>query len=692
MESSQLLEQAVGLHREGALAEAESLYLEILTSDPGHADTRQMLGVLRMEQERFQDALEQFDIILRSKPGAIQPLMQKGFALRALGRKADALAHYDHILRMGPGFPPALYLRGDLLLSMGRAPDALQSFERALAAHEQFVEAWLGRSAALQQLHRLPEALASCDKAVAIKPDSAEAWFYRAGVLGDMGRQEDAVASFDKAIALRPDYGRAFTDRGLSLLVLKRNNDAAQSFEKALALDPDSIFAFGGLAAAALYACDWDKVEILSDGVKRNIMAQNAAIAPGVLLGYGDDPDLQYSCARAFTAHTIRNKPQPLWRGEIFRNDRIRVAYLSADFHDHATAHLMAELFERHDRNQFEIWGVAFDADDGGAMRRRLVAGFDKFVDASARSDLAVAQILHSGRIDIAVDLKGFTTNGRTAIFAHRPAPLQINYLGFPGTMGADFYDYILADRIVLPLDQAPFCSEKIAQLPDCYQPNDTRRQLDIPTPTRAQAGLPEQGFVFCSFNNSWKITAAVFAVWMRLLAAIPDSVLWLIADNADAEANLRRHAALLGIAPERLIFAPRLKVELHMARHRLADLFLDTWPCNAHTTASDALRLGVPLVTLTGHTFAGRVATSLLHNVGLPELAVSDLDAYECMALALARGGLQEVRQKLAVNLSVAPLFDGARFCRGIEAAYRTMWQAWQSGAPPASFTVPSQ
>jgi predicted O-linked N-acetylglucosamine transferase (SPINDLY family) len=693
MESSQLLEKAVALHREGAEAEAEKLYNEILSTDPSHTDTRQMLGILRMEQERFADALEEFNAILRDKPGAIQALMQKGFALRALGRKADALAHYEHILRMGPGFPPALYLRGDLLLSMGRAQEALQSFERALAeAREQFAEAWLGRSAALQQLHRLPEALASCDRAIALKPDNAEAWFYRAGVLSDMGQQEDAVASFDKAIALRPDYGRALCDRGLSLLVLKRNLDAARSFEQALALDPDAIFAFGGLAAAALYACDWDKVETLRGAVRKNVVAENAAIAPGILLGYDDDPALQHRCARAFTAHTIRNRPQPLWRGEIFRNDKIRVAYLSADFHDHATAHLIAELFERHDRNQFEIWGVAFDADDGSAMRRRLVGGFDKFVDVHDRSDLAVAQILRAGQIDIAVDLKGFTSNGRTAVFAHRPAPLQINYLGFPGTMGADFYDYILADKIVAPLDQAPFYSEKIAQLPDCYQPNDTRRQLDVPTPTRTQAGLPEQGFVFCSFNNSWKITPGIFAVWMRLLAAIPDSVFWLIADNADAETNLRRHAVSHGIAPERLIFAPRLQVELHMARHRLADLFLDTWPCNAHTTASDALRLGVPLLTLTGHTFAGRVATSLLHNVHMPELAVGDLEAYERAALDLARGGVQKARQKLAANLTTAPLFDGARFCRGIEAAYRTMWQAWQAGMPPTGFTVPPQ
>ena len=692
MNSSQLLQQAVNLHRGGARAEAETLYAEILAAEPDHAGARQMLGILRMHQDRYQDALAEFEAVLRANPGAIEALMQKGFALKALGRLDKALAHYDHILSMGPRFPPALYLKGELLLGMGRPHEALLSIEQGLAVDPNFAEAWLGRCAALQRLRRLPEAVASCDRAIAINPGDAKGWFYRAGALEEMGRQDDALSSYDRAIALQPDYARAYADRGLTLMGLRRFNEAAQSCEKAMALDPGHKFALGGLAGAALYACDWDKVADVRAAVEKSVLAQEAAIAPGTLLGFADDPALQRTCATAFIADMIGTTPTPLWRGETFRNDKIRIAYLSADFHDHATAHLVAELFERHDRSRFEIWGVGFDLDDGSALRRRLIASFDKFVDVATRSDLDVARMLHAAQIDIAVDLKGFTQYARTAIFAHRPAPVQVNYLGFPGTMGADFYDYILADRIIAPQDHAPFYAEKIAALPDCYQANDATRTLALPAPTRAAAGLPDQGFVFCSFNNNWKITAPVFAVWMRLLDGVPGSVLWLIEDNADAAANLRRHACAHGIAPERLIFAARLEVEQHLARHRLADLFLDTLPYNAHTTASDSLRLGVPVVTCTGHAFAGRVATSLLHAVGLPELAVTSLDAYERVALDLALGGLPAVRRKLAANLPITPLFDSARFCRGIEAAFMTMWQTWQSGAVPEGFAVAAE
>jgi predicted O-linked N-acetylglucosamine transferase (SPINDLY family) len=692
MESPELLKQAVQLHRSGARAEAEQLYVQILADDPGHIATRQLLGVLRMEQGRLEDALAEFETILRARPGTIEALMQKGAVLRALGRLDDALAHYDYILSKGPRFPPALYLRGSLLLTMGRPALALQSMEQGLAVDPKFGQAWLGRSVALRQLHRLPEALESCDRAIAMNPADAEAWFFRAGALEQMGRLEEAVAGYDRAIALKPEYSRACTDRGLALMALRRPNDAAQSFEKALALDPRDIFALGGLSGAALHACDWDKIESLRGAVEDAVAARNAAISPGTLVGHSDDAQLLKTCAEAFVPHLVGPAPQPLWRGTVFRNDKIRIAYVSADFHDHATAHLIAELFERHDRSRFEIWGIGLDADDGSALRRRLIRSFDKFIDVVDRSDREVAEMMHVAGIDIAIDLKGFTQNARPRIFASRPAPLQVNYLGFPGTMGADFYDYILADGIVLPLDQAPFYTEKIAQLPDCYQANDATRQLDLPAPSRAEAGLPEDGFVFCSFNNNWKITAPVFAVWMRLLASVPGSVLWLIQDNEDAAANLRAHAAAAGIAPERLIFAPRTTVELHLARHRLADLFLDTLPYNAHTTASDALRVGVPLVTCTGRSFAGRVATSLLHAAGLPELATASLEDYERLALDLARGGVVEARRKLLANLPVAPLFDGTRFARGIEAAFLTMWERWQSGAPPQAFAVPRE
>jgi predicted O-linked N-acetylglucosamine transferase (SPINDLY family) len=356
-----------------------------------------------------------------------------------------------------------------------------------------------------------------------------------------------------------------------------------------------------------------------------------------------------------------------------YRHDRIRLAYLSADFHSHPTAQLMVELFERHDRTRFEVTAIAFGPDDNSAMRRRLVAAFDRFEDVRDWSDLEIAQLLRSREIDIAVDLNGHTHEARPGIFSHRPAPVQVNYLVYPGTTGADFMDYVLGDRIVLPLDQQPFFSEKIIHLPDCYQANDATRVVP-PAPTRAQAGLPEGGFVFCCFNNSWKITAPVFDTWMRFLQQVPGSVLWLL--DSPAAGNLRTAAKARGVEANRLVFAPRLPPDKHLARHQLADLFLDTLPYNAHTTCSDALWAGVPVVTCIGKAFQGRVAASLLHAIDLPELVTIRPQDYEALALDLAKNPalLKATREKLARNRSTTQLFDSDRFRKNIEAAYEAM------------------
>jgi predicted O-linked N-acetylglucosamine transferase (SPINDLY family) len=366
-------------------------------------------------------------------------------------------------------------------------------------------------------------------------------------------------------------------------------------------------------------------------------------------------------------------------------HDKIRVAYLSADYHSHATAYLIAELIELHDRARFETIGVSFGLDDGSAIRKRLAGAFDRFLDVRAKSDREIAALLATLKVDIAVDLKGYTQDSRPDILSFRPAPIQAQWLGYPGTLGADFIDYVIADETVAPFEHAPFYSEKIIQLPGCYQVNDRKRAITARTPSRQEAGLPETGFVFCCFNNSFKILPPVFDVWMRLLQEVPGSVLWLLQDNAGAETNLRSAAAARGVNPARLIFAGRAKLEDHLARHRLADLFLDTLPYNAHTTASDALWTGLPVVTCQGNAFAGRVAASLLKAVGLPELVTQNLADYEALALRLAGDPamLQGIRATLEANRLDHPLFDTDRFRRGIEAAYQRMWETWQRGEP---------
>jgi predicted O-linked N-acetylglucosamine transferase (SPINDLY family) len=391
----------------------------------------------------------------------------------------------------------------------------------------------------------------------------------------------------------------------------------------------------------------------------------------------------------------VRDQCPPIasaaWTGGRYRHERIRLAYVSAHFRNHPMGHLMAALFEQHDRNRFETIAVSLGPNDRSAMRSRLEGAFEKFIEVERQSDHEVARMMREMEVDIAVDRTGFTTGARPGIFALRAAPIQVNYLAYPGTMGADFIDYLIADDTVLPREKRPSYAEKVVYLPDSYLVNDSGRRISEDMPTRSEAGLPDRGFVFCSFNNHYKITPRVFDAWMSLLRQVDGSVLWLLDGTATMRRNLWREAGAREIDPQRLIFAPRITPEDHLARHRLADLFLDTLPCNAHTTASDALWAGLPVLTCAGTTFAGRVAASLLQAIGLPGLITGSLGEYESLALRLATEppALKEIRQQLARNRAIRPLFDTDRFRRHIEGAYVEMWERHQRGESPASFAV---
>jgi predicted O-linked N-acetylglucosamine transferase (SPINDLY family) len=414
------------------------------------------------------------------------------------------------------------------------------------------------------------------------------------------------------------------------------------------------------------------------------------SVEPFALTAVSADPEEQRLCAGLYSAERVKSRER-VWKGQRYRHGKIRVAYLSADFREHAVAYCVAELIELHDRSRFEIVGASFGTDDGGATRARLVRTFDRFIDLRPLGDRAAAKLLCEAEIDIAVDLMGHTRAARSGILAHRPAPVQAGYLGHPGTVGADFLDYILADKFALPEKHQAFFSEKVVYLPDSYQANDRRREIAAEARTREEVGLPAEGFVFCCFNNSYKINPRMFDVWMRLLAGVPGSVLWLFEDIASVGSNLRKEARARGVDPDRLVFAPRLPAAEYRARCRLADLCLDTLPYNGHGTTGDMLWCGVPVLTCAGTTFPGRVAGGLLRAVGLPELIVRDLAEYEETALRFAsdRTLLAELRGRLARNRSSAALFDTDRFRRHIESAYTTMWEIAQHGEDPRSFAV---
>jgi predicted O-linked N-acetylglucosamine transferase (SPINDLY family) len=655
---SQMLDRAMALHQRGQLADAEILYRDVLRARPNHFEARHFFGVLRFQQGRADEALALIAAALDAKPDYPEAHYNRGNILAELRRYDEALASYDRVLALQPAAAEAHHNRGNALFKLRRHEEALGAFERVLTIEPAHIAALNSYGTVLKELRRFNEAMASYDRALALRPDHADTLYNRGNLLKEVKRFDESLASYAKAHTLRRDH-------------------------------PDRF----GIIDPALAMCDWAQSDALADALCADLATGRSSVTPFTLVGYCGDPALHLQCAKNFIADRIPVRPAPLRDATRYRHERIRIAYLSADFRSHATAFLMAELFERHDRGRFEVLGISFGPDDNSDIRRRLVKSFDAFHDVRAKSDRDIARLLRDAEVDIAIDLKGFTQDCRVEILAHRPAPIQVGYLGYPGTIGADFLDYVIADPTVLPLDHQPFYTEKIVQLPNCYQVNDSTRVIGQKTPTRADAGLPDEGFVFCCFNNNYKIRRPLFDIWMRLLDAVPASVLWLLRDNDGAERNLRTEATARGIDPARLVFAGRTSLENHLARHRLADLFLDTLPYNAHTTASDALWTGLPVVTCQGTSFAGRVAASLLNAIGLPELVTGNLADYEILARRLATdpAALKEVRTKLAVNRTTQPLFDTDRFRRNIEAAYLRMWETFQRGEPAQAFRLPS-
>src|SRR5216684_2439805 len=653
------LDDALGSLKRGDLAAAAERCGELLRQQPDHFGGHFLLGMIEGAAGRVDKAATWFERAAALNPGSFEAWRNLGTAQARLGRHeaaraslaqaaalrpddADtrhdlgaaqlaageleaALASLERAVALKPGDADVPCNLGQALRRLGRLDAAIAQFERALALQPDHAAALNGLGAAFAESGRHDAAVAPFEKALALAPDFAEAHNNLGNALRNLRRHDAAVASYDRAIALKPDYAEALSNLGNALKGLKRYDEALASYGKALALAPRSGNALSQYALVRRQICDWRGIERSDAQLREAVRAQHAAIQPFALLAVSDDPAEQLACARQYWASRRIAAPAVGLR-PVAAADKLRLGYLSADFHEHATARLMAELFERHDRAQFETIAFSYGPDDGSALRRRLVGAFDRIVD-----------------------------------------------------------------RFVAPPQEQRHFSESLVYLPDCYQVNDRQRALDARIPSRRDCGLPEHGFVFCCFNGTYKIAPEMFAVWMRLLGALPGSVLWLLADNPWAEANLRREAGARGIDPGRLVFAPRQKPPQHLARQRLADLFLDTLPVNAHTTASDALWAGLPLVTCSGRSFVARVAGSLLHAVGLDELVTRSLADYERLALALAcdPARLAAIRGKLEAARLAAPLFDSERTGRALEAAYREMWEIRRRGEAPRSFAV---
>jgi len=592
-------------------------------------------------------------------------------------------------LALRPDAFDALHILGLIAAQTGRMAEAHEWLGKAVRVFPGSPDCWNNLGLVQREQGRRLDALASFDRALAIAPGHVMAHNGRGVVLRDTGRIEEAVAAFDRAIASVPTFAEAHANRANALVELRRHDEAAPSYESAIALAPGTPYLAGGLAFARMNACDWAGLDTLLASIAAGVARGDRVTIPFPTLGMPFPAQAQRAAARTWAGNAPTQDPVA-WPSRA-PGDRIRLGYFSSDFHEHATAFLLAEVIERHDRARFHVTAFSWGPDTGDAMRKRLVAAFDDFVDVRGRTERDIANLAREKGIDVAIDLKGYALDERTGAFARRAAPVQVSWLGYPATTGAKHMDYFVADAVTMTPAVREAFDEQVVLLPGCFQPHDTRRGAVASVPSRESLGLPAKGFVFCGFNASWKINPAQFDRWMRILAGVPGSVLWLLETGQAVARNLRREAAARGIDETRLVFAPRLPQQEHLARLAAADLFLDTLPCNAHTGASDALWAGLPVLTCPGETFAGRVAASVVTAAGLPELVAASPEAYESEAVRLAQspGTLATIRARVAEARTSAPLFDTAAFTRHLESAFTRMVDRAARGLPPEAFEV---
>ena len=720
-----MLREAVGLHNQGRFQEAERMYRAVLEAAPEQSDALHLLGVLSAQRgdsagaaeligraitsdpqnpaafynrgnalrdlKRYEEALSSYDSALALRQDHLGALINRGATFEQMNRPADALQSYERALQLEPNSPALLFNRGNALRDLGRLEDALAAYGSVLQVQPDNLSALNNRGTLLLRLLRFGEAIEHFDRILALVSAHPEALANRGLALMHLQRYPEAMVAMDSAISAAPDFAKTYIARGNLFSEMQQYDRAFLDYDTAWRLDPDANYLEGFRLHAKMLVCDWSQLEEECARLRHHVRDGRKACEPFPLLAISDSPEEQLACARVFAADKHPLRPLPLWRGERYGHDRIRVAYMSGEFREQATAYLTADLFECHDKAAFELYGISTGPKDTSPMRRRVETAFEHFLDMSGTPDTEIADYIRHAEIDVLVNLNGYFGRDRSNVFAMRAAPVQVNYLGFPGTMGTPYMDYIVADQTVIPNEHKSFYSEQLVQLPGCYQPNDRKKAIAETPATRARNGLPETGFVFCCFNNNHKLTPQFFDIWMRLLKQVDGSVLWLFEGNSAVKANLAREAEARGVARARIVFAPTVKLAEHLARVALADMFLDTLPHNAHTTASDALWCGVPVVTCIGTTFAGRVAASLLEGIGMPDLITTSVTDYEALALDLARSPerLRDAKAKLARNRDTHPLFDTPRYARHIEAAFRAMHDRAQIGLPPASFAV---
>ena len=643
------------------------------------------------ELKRYEESLVHHDQALILKPDYVAAHSNKGNVLYELKRYEEALIHYDKALALQPDYAEAHYNKGNLLNQLRHYEEALIHYDKAIASKSDYHEAWTNKGTILYELKCYDKAIAHYDKALSYKSDYHEAWTNKGVALFEFKSYDEAIAHYDKALSYKSDYAEAYSNKGNVFNELKRYDEAIAQYDKALILKPDIDWVYGSYIHAKMKMCCWksfhEEIQTLSD----KLLLHKKVSHPFPVLSLIDDAFLHKQSSEIY----IKDKhPLDPILGSISKPlkpskpRRIRIAYVSPDFQNHPVSFLTTELFEIHDRDRFEVFAFSLQkAPIGDETRLRLRNGFDRFIDLENMSDLEIARLARELEIDIAIDLTGHTHSARTGIFSYRAAPIQVNWLGYPGTIGADFIDYIVADKVMIPEIHQQFYTEKVAYLSNTYMVDNSKRIASSRIFTREECGLPEAAFVFCCFNNDYKFNPQVLDRFSRILLGVENSVFWISENNKYFKANITTEFENRGVDPSRIIFAKRLELMAdHLARYALADLFLDTYPYSAHTTALDSLKVGVPVVTLMGQSFPSRGAASLLNAAGLPQLITTNQQDYETLAIKLAKTpqSLSIIKQKLSQNCLITPLFDTPVFAQGLEAAYIEMYDRYQAGLLP--------
>lgn len=618
--------------------------------------------------------------LLALLPGPINTFSDqtlRGLALQNEGNTEAAQVVFRQILEETPTHFVALYSMAAMCINQGQTEEGRSYSERCLRADSTSPFGWYIHGCALKACRRFTEAQHHLDRALAINPSYKEAFIEKGITFGETKDYVQALFQFNHVLQIDPEHKLALVNLATSLTILKRNDEASQFFDRLLSIDPHHDYVLGALAHSRLHSCNWTDFEASRERIIQAVRAGKRACKPLAFLAISDSPEDQSICSKTFSEQAYPISKEQLWAGEYYGHQKPRIGYVSPDFREHPVGHLMAGVFEHHDKSKFEIYAFSLGIDDGSTLRHRFMNASDRFFDVRGKTSREIAGLIRSLEIDILIDLAGPTMDAQPDIFSFRPAPVQAGYLGYPGTSGASYYDYVIADPTVVPAYDSRFYSEKVVRVPGCYLPTDSKLSIAPSTPTRESMHLPPEGFIYCSFNHDYKINPDCFGVWMRILARVPGSVLWLMKLNDSAEANLRKEAEIRGISAARLIFATRLPaVEDHLARYRLAGLFLDTFPYNAHSTATDVLRTGLPIITVIGNSFQSRVAASVLNTIGMPQLAFRNTRDYEDFAVEMAEcpEKLSEVKHELLSKIESAPLFNTQLTTTQLERTFEVM------------------